>query len=231
MGSMTYKEAEIHILTAYFQQEPGDFGPFYIGLGVGAVPMDENLTLADISEREIAGSGYSRKIINRDDSSQGWAVFSDDSVNSPEIIFTNTSYTTWDPIGFAFLTLSPLGTESPSLLIAAIDFKHSIILTPGKQTKFNFRFSYNHANFMHQRVLCAQSSVVGRAFLGPSAFGNSLSGIASMSANTDLFYAVDPPTISGQASVVGSGGVELQPYPDAGINAAASSSAVAVCFP
>src|SRR5688572_6989721 len=108
MANITYRDAETHILSVYFQQVPADFGPFYVGLGNGAAPMDENTTLSSMVLREVTGTGYQRQIILRDnDPAQGWQIFAGDSVQSPELVFFNSGLTCWDPVDFAFLTFSP----------------------------------------------------------------------------------------------------------------------------
>lgn len=139
MGYITYNEGESHILSSYFQNIPISFGPFYVGLGNGAAPVNEYLTLREIAGREISETGYSRHPILRNSSSAGWELRGD-TVWSPELVFTNTGLTCWEPVNFAFLTLSPQGNEVPTTLISASDFKNSIVLKPGQSLRMYFTF-------------------------------------------------------------------------------------------
>lgn len=137
MASIVYTQGENHILTTYFHG--GSFsGPFYIGLGKGPMPLSENSTLNDINE--VVGSGYSRIPVQRDSSSLGWSV-EGDMAEAPEVTWTNSNLTTnWQPVDYAFLTLSHSGITLPSVLIAAVELDNTVILEPQKKLKILFRF-------------------------------------------------------------------------------------------
>ena len=132
-----YTQGEQHILNAYFQGVDFD-GPFYIGLGSGPLPPNEGDTLADVTE--VTGTDYSRQPIERGGSPTGWTV-ADDTAQGAEVRFINPDPSNcWTPADYAFLTLSPEGTDNPYVLIAAVDLDESISLMPNKVLSLIFKF-------------------------------------------------------------------------------------------
>lgn len=138
MGHKVYTQGEDHILTTYFQA--GDFtGPFYIGLGTGPFPQAESATLSDVVE--VTGVNYQRQQVLRDSSSYGWQVV-DGTAQAAQVSWANLDLTTcWTPADYAFLTLSPTGTDNPNILIAAVDLDNAVILEPERKMRIIFKFS------------------------------------------------------------------------------------------
>lgn len=138
MGHMVYTQGEDHILSTYFQG--GTFtGPFWVGLGTGPFPQAESSTLSDIVE--VTGTNYARQQVLRDSSSYGWYV-SNGTAQGAQISWNNLDLSTcWTPADYAFLTLSPTGTDSPSILIAAVDLDTPVILEPQRKLRIIFKFS------------------------------------------------------------------------------------------
>lgn len=140
MPKMTYDQGEQLLLTSVFQNSPSSFGPFYIGLGTGPAPIDEDTVLADLNE--IDGAGYARVGVLRSAATGGWTL-EGSKVTSPLLQFTNTGISSWDPVDFVFLTLSPSALASPTTLIAAVDLGSSVTVPAGEtfETVFKFRIS------------------------------------------------------------------------------------------
>ena len=138
MTSFSYNQGEQHFLAAYFQNEPPTFGPFFVGLGGGGAYMREGASLVDLNE--ISGNGYQRQMVTRDSSPTGWEL-RDGYVQSPELAFINTSAVNcWEPVDFVFLTLSAEASNSPDVLIAAVELPNTIDLGTRRTMKVIFRF-------------------------------------------------------------------------------------------
>lgn len=137
MGHIVYTQGESHILSTYFQA--GDFpGPFYIGLGVGPFPQSEDSSLSDILE--VTGTNYQRQQVLRDSSSYGWDLVGD-IAQAAQVSWNNLDLITcWTPADYAFLTLSPTGTEASNILIAAVDLDASVVLEPQRKMRIIFKF-------------------------------------------------------------------------------------------
>jgi hypothetical protein len=169
VGSITYNEGEALLLTTFFQNEPPTMGPFYIGLGTGGAYLAENGTLNELNE--VSGQGYERYRVERDASPAGWER-RDNHVQSPELVFTNTHpVEDWVPIDYAFLTLSQEGVLSPAVLIAAVEFPHSIELGPTTSLKFHFRFSQTTNGPNRDRVHYAATSLLAASLVLATADG------------------------------------------------------------
>lgn len=137
MGHMVYTEGENHILSSYFLGTPFT-GPFYLGLGSGPFPVNEDATLADVVE--VAGTNYARQQITRDGSATGWSLVGD-TAQAAQISWTNLHLTEcWDPADYAFLTLSPDGLNGDTTLIAAVDLTQTLILGPERTMRVLFKF-------------------------------------------------------------------------------------------
>lgn len=138
MGHMVYTQGENHILSTYFQA--GTFtGPFYIGLGTGPFPQSEAATLSDVVE--VTGVNYARQQVLRDSSSYGWDV-TNGYAQGAQVSWNNLDLSTcWTPADYAFLTLSPTGTDNPNILIAAVDLDTPVILEPQRKIKIIFKFN------------------------------------------------------------------------------------------
>ena|SRR3990167_11320533 len=137
MAHAVYTQGENHILQIYFQGVPFT-GPFYIGLGTGAMPTIEGSTLANITE--VIGTNYARQSINRDATAYGWSIV-DDIAQAAEISFKNLDLSIcWTEADYCFLTLSPSGVTAPNILIAAIELTQTIILEPQQKMKLIFKF-------------------------------------------------------------------------------------------
>lgn len=137
MGHIVYTEGENHILNNYFLGATFT-GPFYIGLGSGPFPINENATLSDVVE--ITGTNYARQPVTRDGSATGWSVVGD-TAQAAQISWQNLDLNTcWDPIDYAFLTLSPSGVLAPTTLIAAVDLTQTILLGPERTMRVIFKF-------------------------------------------------------------------------------------------
>ena len=139
MANIIYNEGKYHILRQYFYGTPETFGPFYIGLGSGGIVWEEDASLAQISHREISGRTYERQLVTRDDTVTGWEQRGDTMV-SPELVFSNTSYDCWEDIDFAFLCFSPHGTSGDMTLLSAVQFPHTLVIKPNKSLRLQFRF-------------------------------------------------------------------------------------------
>lgn len=163
MASITFNQGETHVLSNYFLNEPVAFGPFYLGLGSGGVYAHEAARLSDMNE--ISGSGYARAPIARDSSVNGWTLRGD-YVQSPELRFTNTAVNgCWDPVDYAFLTLSQSGELGDSILIAADEFPNSITLAPGQTLKVVFRFNLRTEGIRYERFHSASGLIIASAII------------------------------------------------------------------
>lgn len=146
------------MLASFFQNEPPAMGPFYVGLGTGGAFLSENGTLADLNE--VTGQGYTRQRIERNSSPAGWELRGD-FVQSPPMEFTNVHPTNdWEPVDYAFLTLSQSGLEEPVVLIAAVEFPHSIRVRPGDTFRFLFKFRQVTTGLRRERINYAASSLI-----------------------------------------------------------------------
>lgn len=137
MGHMVYTEGEKSILETYFQGV-NFTGPFYLGLGLGAMPQSENATLADIVE--VTGTAYARQPIQRSATNYGWSVVGDLATGAAVSWVNLDQSVCWTPADYMFLTLSPSGTDAPGVLITAVDLTKTIILEPQKKLKATFKF-------------------------------------------------------------------------------------------
>jgi len=138
MGHKVYTQGEDHILSTYFQGATFA-GPFFIGLGTGPLPSAESSTLADVTE--VTGVNYQRQQVLRDGSSYGWDV-RDGLAQGAQVSWANLDVSTcWTPADYAFLTLSPTGTDAPSILIAAVDLDTAVILEPQRRLRIIFKFN------------------------------------------------------------------------------------------
>jgi len=231
MANITYNQAETHILSVYFRREPEDFGPFYVGLGVGSAPLDENTTLADISLREVTGAGYERVMIRRDDTAQGWSLRDHDMVQSPELTFTNTSLTEcWDPINFAFLTLSSEGALDPDVIISAVDLRNTKILEPGKIFKIYYRFKQSTFAYNYERSsdVCGEANLAADANIDPVDFEMAILGVAMVSGTSVNTYE-DGGALVGNAQIGGGGGLEVPSDPSAVVGNGSINADAIVC--
>jgi len=138
MGHRVYTQGEDYILATFFQDATFT-GPFYIGLGTGPFPQAESADLSDIVE--VTGANYARQPVQRDSSSYGWYV-SDGVAQGAQVSWNNLDLADcWTPADYAFLTLSPTGTDAPSILIAAVDLDASVVLEPQRKMRIIFKFS------------------------------------------------------------------------------------------
>ncbi len=140
MAYEVYAQGQGHLAQVYFQAVAFT-GPFYVGLGTGGIPTGRAKTLADVTE--VAGLGYGRKSITREIGGTGWTLV-DNMVSSPVLTFTSTNpdpNAEWDPIEYAFLTLSPSGVDSPNVLISCIEVPETLILGGGDSESIVFKFS------------------------------------------------------------------------------------------
>lgn len=159
MGSITYNQGESLLLSSFFQNEPPTLGPFYVGLGTGGAFLAENGTLDQIVE--VSGQGYERHVINRDSSAAGWQL-NGDTVQSPVLTFWNSHPTLdWEPVDFAFLTLSQSGTVDPAILIAAVEFPNSAQVGPQSELRFTFKFRQVTTGLDNNRVNYAVGALLG----------------------------------------------------------------------
>lgn len=135
-----YASGQTHYLSVYFQAV-AFAGPFYIGLGTGAVPEGRTLTLADVVE--VTGTGYARKSVTRTSTpGAGW-VLDDNVVTSPTLVFTNSNVDPenyWTDADYVFLTLSPSGTTAPNVLLGAVEME-TVVLGGGESEEIVFSFS------------------------------------------------------------------------------------------
>ena len=137
MGHITYTQGENHMLANYFQDATFT-GPFWIGLGTGPFPQSPESTLDDIVE--VVGVNYARQQVLKDSSSYGWNIVGDEA-SSAQVSWNNLDITTcWTPADYAFLTLSPTGTDAPNILITAIDLDTAVILEPQRKLRLMFKF-------------------------------------------------------------------------------------------
>ncbi len=135
-----YAQGQNHLAQVFFQAAAFT-GPFYVGLGTGAVPSGRTKTLADVVE--VTGLGYSRKSITRDATGTGWTLV-DNMVTSPTLTFTNTSpdpSVVWNDADYVHLSLSPSGVTAPNVLIACIELPETWILGGGDSEQLVFKFS------------------------------------------------------------------------------------------
>lgn len=167
MGHITYNQGETLLLSSFFQNDPPTFGPFYVGLGTGGAFLSENGELGDLNE--IQGQGYERFMIERSKQPAGWTLHGD-YVQSPEVVFRNTHpLESWEPVDYAFITLSQSGTNEPAILIAASEFPHSLEVKPQDAFRFSFRFRQITTGVKHQRVNYAASSLLASVVMTGSA--------------------------------------------------------------
>jgi hypothetical protein len=137
MAKQIYIEGRNHMLRVYFSGEVYT-GDFYVGLGTGAFPSDENATLDDITE--VEGANYSRQKILRNDTQDGWDIV-DDLATGTQVEFYNTDLdTTWTEADYMFLTLSRYQDEAPTDLIVAVDLSNTLILQPGERFQVVFKY-------------------------------------------------------------------------------------------
>ena len=137
MSHKVYTQGEAHMLATYFQGDTFT-GPFWIGLATGPTPLAESATLSDIVE--VVGVNYARQQVLRDSSSYGWNIV-DDTAQGAQVSWNNLDTSTcWTPADYAFLTLSPAGTDAPNILIAAVDLDNSVILEPQRKMRLIFKF-------------------------------------------------------------------------------------------
>ena len=137
MGHITYTQGENHMLANYFQDATFS-GPFWIGLGTGPFPQSSESTLSDVVE--VVGVNYARQQVLKDSSSYGWNIVGDEA-SSAQVSWNNLDVVTcWTPADYAFLTLSPTGTDAPNILITAIDLDVSVILEPQRKLRLMFKF-------------------------------------------------------------------------------------------
>ena len=135
-----YASGTQHLMQIYFQAATFA-GPFYIGLGTGAIPSGVVKTLADITE--VEGDGYARiEVARTNDADTGWTL-NGGIVQSPVLTFTNSNVdpsVAWTDADYCFLTLSPSGTSSPAVLLGAIEMD-TVVLTGTQSESIVFTFS------------------------------------------------------------------------------------------
>lgn len=138
MAYELYADGQNHFAQVYFQATAFT-GPFYVGLGTGAIPAGREKTLANVVE--VTGIGYARIAVARDGTSSGWTV-ADNVATSPVLTFTNTDVSSsWADADYGFLTLSPNALTAPAILIATVELGRTFILGPNSSEQFRFKFA------------------------------------------------------------------------------------------
>lgn len=138
MSYKVYIQGENHILQTYFHGITFT-GPFYIGLGTGPIPNAEESTLLDVVE--VEGLNYSRQAVQRSSNPYGWSIV-DGTAQAAEVSWINLDLVeAWTPADYAFLTLSPQGTDAPNILVAAIDLNDAVVLEPDRKLKIIFKLA------------------------------------------------------------------------------------------
>lgn len=129
--------------------------------------MQEDGSVSDLNE--LNGLGYSRQMISRDSTPSGWAL-EDGYVQSPELTFSNSSFVdSWDPVDFAFITLSSEGSNDPNILIAAIEFGSSIDVPAQRDLKIIFKIYQTTTPLDEPRIHSGATSMTSLGLLAAEA--------------------------------------------------------------